>query len=158
MWESLGDTDVQIVLYIPLRVAEIEQLYQVNRMIGGIVNKTREDGREREREALRVCIQHACVCAFKTSPCVPATCPHEKNMWACCRYTRGHFERTHGDVLNAHTEVFSVPHHNKHHTTHNKNNTPNTHTHTPTHTHTNNTPTRTHQHAHTNTDHTTREM
>ena len=28
---------------------------------------------------------------------------NEKNMWACCRYTRGHFERTHGDVLNAHT-------------------------------------------------------
>ena len=89
-----------------------------------------------------MCIQHACVCAVKTSPCVPATCPHVFFMWACCRYTRGHFERTHGDVLNAHTEVFSVPHHNKHHTTH--------HTHTNTHTHTH--PTRTH-----NTDHPTRE-
>ena len=25
-----------------------------------------------------VCIQHVPVCAFKTFPCVPATCPHEK--------------------------------------------------------------------------------
>ena len=24
----------------------------------------------------RVCIQHVPVCAFKTFPCVPATCPH----------------------------------------------------------------------------------
>ena len=55
-------------------------------------------------ENLRVCIQHVPVCAFKTFPCVPATCPHVLYMWACCRYTRGHFERTHGDVLNAHTE------------------------------------------------------
>ena len=44
------------------------------------------------------------VCAFKTFPCVPATCPDAQNMWACCRNTRRHFERTHGDVLNAHTE------------------------------------------------------
>ena len=77
--------------------------------------------------SLRVCIQHVPVCAFKMSPCVPATCPHVLYMWACCRYTRERFERTHGDVLNAHTEVFSVPHHNKHHTTHN-------HTHHTTHT------------------------
>ena len=28
--------------------------------------------------------------------------------WACCRYTRGHFKRTHGDVLNAHTEGLSL--------------------------------------------------
>ena len=111
-------------------------------MIGGIVNKTREDereerkrGREKERKRRRERKrerenggkreerERPSVCAFKTSPCVPATCPHEKNMWACCRYTRGRFERTHGDVLNAHTEVFSVTHHNH------------TPTHTPTHTH-----------------------
>ena len=79
---------------------------------------------------LRVCIQHVTVCAFKMSPCVPATCPHVLYMWACCRYTRERFERTHGDVLNAHTEVFSVPHHNKHHTAHNHahHNTPSTRT------------------------------
>ena len=103
---------VVLVVYsgqlVSLRVAEVEQLCEVKRMIGGIVNKTREDEREeskrerkkkkkreketeREREALRVCIQHIPVCAFKMSPCVPATCPHEKNMWACCRYTRGTF-------------------------------------------------------------------
>ena len=68
-------------------------------MIGGIVNKTREDerekkrekerdrekerererenGREREeRETLRVCIQNACVCTFKTFPCVSAPRAH----------------------------------------------------------------------------------
>ena len=78
-----------------------------------------------------------------------------KNMWACCRYTRGHFERTHGDVLNAHTEVFqrATPTTNTTPRT-----TPNTHTptrtqhaHTNTHTTTHTTrthPTRTHQHAH----------
>ena len=45
----------------------------------------------------RVCIQHVPVCAFKTSPCVPATCPHEK--------TCGHVAGTHWDVLNAHTQT-----------------------------------------------------
>ena len=40
---------------------------------------------------------------FKTSPCVPATGRHVFYMWACCRYTRGRFERTHGSVLNLHT-------------------------------------------------------
>ena len=52
------------------------------------------------------------VCAFNTSPCVRSKRSRvyrqhahmDKKMWACCRYTRGHFERTHGDVLNAHTE------------------------------------------------------
>ena len=42
----------------------------------------------------RVCIQHVPVCAFKMSPCVPATCPH---------FFRGHVAGTHGDILNAHT-------------------------------------------------------
>ena len=46
------------------------------------------------------------VCAFKTLPCVPATCPHVLHMWACCRYTRERFERIHGDVLDAHTGTF----------------------------------------------------
>ena len=49
-------------------------------------------------ENLRVSIQHGPVCAFKTFPCVPATCAHVLNMCACCRYTRGHFERTRGRV------------------------------------------------------------
>ena len=48
-------------------------------------------------ENLRVCIQHVPVCAFKMSPCVPATCPHVFFMWACCRCTL--------DVLNAHTQA-----------------------------------------------------
>ena len=91
----------------------------------------------------RVCIQNVPVCAFKTFPCVPATCPHVLYMWAC--YTRERFERTHGDVLNVHTGVFSVPHHNTHHTTHQHPHT-NTHTPTPTHQHTH-TPTHI-QHAH----------
>ena len=56
--ESRGDTDVQIVRYIPLSlfplsVAEVEQLYQVKRMIGGIGNNTTEDEREERREKER---------------------------------------------------------------------------------------------------------
>ena len=56
--ESRGDTDVQIVRYIPLSlfplsVAEVEQLYQVKRMIGGIGNNTTEDEREDRREKER---------------------------------------------------------------------------------------------------------
>ena len=50
--------------------------------------KEREEKRERgerekerteergETEALRVCIQNACVCTFKTSPCVPPPRAH----------------------------------------------------------------------------------
>ena len=47
---------VYSVQLVSLRVAEVEQLCQVKRMIGGIVNKTREDEREerkREREEER---------------------------------------------------------------------------------------------------------
>ena len=48
----------------------------------------------------------------KSSPCVhsqrPRVCRHHahmlRSMYAWCRYTRGRFERTHGDVLNPHTE------------------------------------------------------
>ena len=38
--------------------------------------KREKETGEREREAPCVCIQHVPVCAFKMSPCVPATCPH----------------------------------------------------------------------------------
>ena len=51
------------------------------------------------------------VCRLKTPPCVhskrPRVCRQHAhmlfNMCACCWYTRGRFERTHGNVLNAHT-------------------------------------------------------
>ena len=88
-----------------------------------------------------VSIQNASVCAFNTSPCVPAPRPHVLNMWTWCRYTRERLECTHEGVLDGHTEGFSACH-----TTH----TPHTHhTHTP-HTHTQHTHTaHTHQHAHT---------
>ena len=49
------------------------------------------------QKRLRVCIQKR-----------PRVCRHHVhmcfNMYAWCRYTRGRFERTHGDVLNPHTE------------------------------------------------------
>ena len=57
----------------------------------------------RHAEKPRVCIHNVPVCTFKTFPCVLATCPHVLYMWACCRYTRERFERTHGDVMNTHT-------------------------------------------------------
>ena len=41
------------------------------------------------------------VCMLKTSPCVGSK---RIRMCAFCRHTRRRFERTHGDVLNAHTE------------------------------------------------------
>ena len=164
---------VYSVQLVSLRVAEVEQLCQVKRMIGGIVNKTREDEREerkreREKERKRESKrerkkkkkreketgerERPPVCAFNTSPCVRSKCPRVYRQHAHMKKTCGHVAGTHGDrvciqhgdVLNAHTEVFSVPHHNKHHTT------PNTHT--PTHTPNTHTPTRTH-----NTDHPTRE-
>ena len=51
------------------------------------------------------------MCGFKIAPCVhskrPRVCRHHAhmcfNMCAWCRYTRERFERSHGDVLNAHT-------------------------------------------------------
>ena len=52
------------------------------------------------------------VCPFKTSPCVrfkrPRVYRHHAHMlkhMCACWHTRGRFERTHGDVLNLHTEV-----------------------------------------------------
>ena len=53
---------------------------------------------------LRVLIENASVCAFKTPQCVPGKCPHVFNMRAFSRYTRRRLERTHGGVLNLHTE------------------------------------------------------
>ena len=99
--------------------------------------------------SLRVCIQHVPVCAFKMSQCIPATCPHVLYMWACCRYTRERFERTHGDVLNAHTgfsacHTTTTPHHTQPHT---PQHAPTPHTTTHQHAHTNTHTTRT-QHAH----------
>ena len=131
--ESLGDTDVQIVLYIPaqfvsLRVAEIEQLYQVKRMIGGIVNKTMEDereerkrGREREKKEKREKErererererkkerererERPSVCPFNTPACVrskrPRVCRQHAHM---LKKHVGMLPVTHGDILNAHT-------------------------------------------------------
>ena len=55
------------------------------------------------------------VCTFKTSPFVPAPRAHMfQHVCAWCRYTRGRFERTHGDVLSGHTEFRSVSHTNTH--------------------------------------------
>ena len=41
-----------------------------------------------------------------------------QHVCAWCRYTRGRFERTHGDVLSGHTEFRSVSHTNTHINTH----------------------------------------
>ena len=76
------------------------------------------------------------VCPLHTSPCVrsirPRVCRHHahmfQHMWAWCRYTRGRFGRTHGDVLSGHTGFFSSPHHTTHRTHHNtRHNTPQQH-------------------------------
>ena len=91
---------------------------------------------------------HAPVCRFKTPPCVHSKRLHVCrqhahmcfNMCAWCRFTRGRFARTHGDVLNVHTGFVRVSHHTPHrtHTTTQDtrhNNTPQSHDHitTPTH-------------------------
>ena len=66
----------------------------------------REDKREREREKA----ENPSVCRFKTSPCVPGKRPHVLDMRAFSRYTRRRLERTHGGILNLHTEgVFRMP-------------------------------------------------
>ena len=48
------------------------------------------------------------VCAFKTPPCVPGKRPHVLNMRSFSGYTRRRLERTHGRVLNLHTDGFSA--------------------------------------------------
>ena len=59
------------------------------------------------------------VCLFKTFPCVRSK-RHRVywhhvymclNMCACCRYTPGRCERTHGDVLDGHTGRREWTHH-----------------------------------------------
>ena len=49
---------------------------------------------------LRMQIQNASVCAFKTTPCAPGKRPHVLNMRAFSGYTRKRPERTHGGVFN----------------------------------------------------------
>ena len=50
---------------------------------------------------------HVSVCTFKTSPCVPAPRAHMlKHVCAWCRYKRGRFERTHGDVFHRSNKRF----------------------------------------------------
>ena len=129
--------------------------------------REKEEGREKERRDERERREPPFpsllpVCRFKTSPCVPGKRPHVLNMRAFSRYTRRRPERTHGGVLNLHTEGFfrmpsrTTPHKaTQHHTTHYQQNTQhhnttytpqhtshahnrvNTHTtHTHTHTHT----------------------
>ena len=78
-------------------------------------------------------MKHVSVCTFKTSPCVPAPRAHVlKHVRAWCRYKRGRFERTHGDVLSGHTEFFSVSHTTHHNTRHNTTTRPQHHTETET--------------------------
>ena len=99
--------------------------------------------------------QNASVCGFKTSPCVPAPRAHVfQHMCACCRCTRGRFERTHGGVLSGHTGFFSVPHRTLHHDhVHNQQPHTNKHAH-PTHnTHQQHTPTHTETHSQQHTTH-----
>ena len=65
-------------------------------------------------------MKNVTVCTFKTSPFVPAPRAHMfQHVCAGCRYTRGRFERTHGDALSGHTAPHTTPHHAdtpKHHT------------------------------------------
>ena len=99
-----------------LRVAEVEQLYQVKRMIGGIGNNTTEDEREereqdrerkkkKKREKETGERERPSVCAFNTSPCVRSKCPRVYRQHVHMFYTCGHVAGTHGDILNAHTET-----------------------------------------------------
>ena len=105
---------VYSVQLVSLRVAEVEQLCQVKRLIGGIVNKTREDEREerkREREEERESKrerkkkrenetgerERPPVCAFNTSPCVRSKCPRVCRQHAHMKKTCGHVAGTHGD-------------------------------------------------------------
>ena len=59
-----------------------------------------------------VCAVWCVVCDTLKNPCVHSTRPHVyrhlahmlKHVCAWCPYTRGRFERTHGDVWSGHTE------------------------------------------------------
>ena len=114
---------VYSVQLVSLRVAEVEQLCQVKRMIGGIVNKTREDEREerkreREKERKRARERKKKKKREKETgerergpPCVHSTRPRVcvQNVPVCtgnmptCFFSCGHVAGTHGDILNAHT-------------------------------------------------------
>ena len=61
--------------------------------------------------------QNAPVYAGTTRTCI-------KHVRAWCWYTRGRFERAHGDVLSGHTVFFSVSHTTTPHTPHTHNNEP----------------------------------
>ena len=68
--------------------------------------------------SLVLSMKNVYMCAFKTSPFVPAPRAHMlKHVCAWCRYTRGRFERTHGDVLSGHTG-FRTLSQTTHHTAH----------------------------------------
>ena len=74
------------------------------------------------QKSLVLPMNNVSVCAFKTSPFVPAPRAHMfQHVCAWCRYKRGRFERTHGDVLSGHTGFFqcATPHTTQHRTTHN---------------------------------------
>ena len=74
------------------------------------------------QKSLVLPMNNVSVCAFKTSPFVPAPRAHMfQHVCAWCRYKRGRFERTHGDVLSGHTGFFqcATPHTTHHHTTQN---------------------------------------
>ena len=78
------------------------------------------------------------MCTFKTSPFVPAQRAHMfQHVCAWCRYTRGHFERTHGDVFSGHTGFSACHTHTprpQRHTQHNTTTRPQHHTETETET------------------------
>ena len=127
-------------------VAEREERRQERR-------KRREEKREKRRrktppcidsKRLRVCVQDASVCTRKT----PAYSTHA--AFSSC--TRCRLERTHGGVLNLHTErVFSMPSRT---TPHHQQNTQNQNTKRTSHTNSQQIHHRTHQHTHTHTAHT----
>ena len=57
-------------------------------------------------------MKNVTVCTFKTSPFVPAPRAHMfQHVCAWYWYTRGRFERTHGDVSSGHTAPHTTPHH-----------------------------------------------
>ena len=72
------------------------------------------------QKSLVLQMKNVSVCTLKTSPCMPAQRAHMfQHECAWWRYTRGRFERTHGDVLSGHTGFFqcATPHTTHHHTT-----------------------------------------
>ena len=61
------------------------------------------------KKSLVLPMKNVPVCTFKTSPFALVPRAHVfQHVCAWCRYKRGRFERTHGDVLSGHTEFRSV--------------------------------------------------